>query len=64
MAAGGGIEKGYIAVVGMGRDESGHVKVRVGWVRSELAFAVEDGVGVAETASGVDTRRLAFDCHV
>lgn len=63
LAASGGVHEGDLAMVGPGRDECGDVQGVVGWVSSGLAFAVEDGVGLAETAPRVNRRVAIIRCH-
>jgi hypothetical protein len=63
VAASGGIHEGDLAMVNPGQDECGDVQGVVWWVRSGLAFAVEDGVGLAETAPRVDRRVAIVWCH-
>ncbi|XP_042952279.1 uncharacterized protein LOC122289369 [Carya illinoinensis] len=54
VAANGGVIEGDLAMVSSGGDECGHVKERVRWVCDGLTFAVEDGVGIAETELRID----------
>ena len=54
VAACGGVDEGDLAMVGPGRYESGDVEGMIGWVRTQLAFAVEDRIRFAETTSRID----------
>ena len=63
MAAGGGVNEGDLAMVGPGRNECGHVQGMILWVWTRLAFAVENEVGLAKTASGIDGQ-VAIVRHV
>lgn len=57
VAAGGCVDEGDVAVVGLRGNECGDVERVVGWERDWFAFAVEGGVGFAEAASGIDGGR-------
>ena len=54
-AAGGGVDEGGLAMMGMGGDKCGDVKAAVGWKWKGLAFAVECRIGGAEATSWIDS---------